>query len=121
VNKSKKVIIITHYHVELATVDRFSDLREKILPVLLPCGVKRISLFGSVVRGEDTPESDLDILVALKSPEERPPLGLFKWIDLEEELSRRLGRIVELVTEDGVSPYIRPYIEREKVILYEEG
>jgi len=102
-------------------MDRFEDLREKILPVLLPCGVKRISLFGSVVRGEVTPESDVDILVALKPPHERPPLGLFKWIGLEEELSEKLGCTVDLVTEDGVSPYIRPYIEREKVILYEEG
>ena len=102
-------------------MDRFEDLREKILPVLLPCGVKRISLFGPVVREEDTPESDVDILVALKPPHERPPLGLFKWIALEEELSQKLGRTVDLVTEDGVSPYILPYIEQEKVILYEEG
>jgi len=102
-------------------MDRFDELREKILPVLLPCGVKRISLFGSVVREEDTPESDVDILVALKPPHERPPLGLFKWIALEEELSQKLGRTVDLVTEDGVSPYILPYIEQEKVILYEEG
>jgi predicted nucleotidyltransferase len=102
-------------------MDRFDELREKILPVLLPYGVKRIALFGSVVRGEDAPESDVDILVALKPPHERPPLGLFKWIALEQELSQKLGRKVDLVTEDGVSPYIRPYIEQEKVILYEEG
>jgi len=99
---------------------RFGELREKILPVLLPCGVKRVSLFGSVVRGEETPESDVDILIALKPPHERPPLGLFGWIELEERLGQALGRKVELVTEDGVSPYIRPYIEQEKVILYEE-
>jgi len=89
-------------------MNRFDELREKILPVLLPCGVKRISLFGSVVRGEVTPDSDVDILVALKPPRERPPLGLLKWIALEEELSQKLGRSVELVTEDGVSRYIRP-------------
>jgi len=101
-------------------MNRFTDIRDQVLPVLLPCGVKRVSLFGSVVRGEATPESDIDILVALKPSRERPPLGLFKWIALEEELSRRLGREVELVTEDGISPYIRPYIEQEKVVLYEE-
>ncbi|MEA1905244.1 MAG: nucleotidyltransferase family protein [Candidatus Hadarchaeota archaeon] len=101
-------------------MERFEELREKILPVLLPCGVKRIALFGSVVRGEDTPESDVDILVKLKPPNERPPLGLFKWIALEDELSQKLGGKVDLVTEDGISPYIRPYVDREKVILYEE-
>lgn len=98
----------------------FEELREKILPVLLPCGVKRIALFGSVVRGEDTPRSDIDILVTLKPRSERPPLGLFKWIGLEEELSEKLSRKVDLISEDGLSPYIRPYADREKVILYEE-
>jgi predicted nucleotidyltransferase len=38
----------------------FDHLRDKILPVLLPYGVKRVALFGSVVRGEETPESDIE-------------------------------------------------------------
>jgi uncharacterized protein len=101
-------------------MEQFEELREKILPVLLPCGVKRIALFGSVVRGEDTSESDIDILVTLKPRSERPPLGLFKWIGLEEELSEKLSRKVDLISEDGLSPYIRPHADREKVILYEE-
>ena len=101
-------------------MERFEELRKKILPVLLPCGVKRIALFGSVVRGEDAPESDIDILVTLKPRPERSPLGLFKWIGLEEKLSEKLSRKVDLISEDGLSPYIRPYVDREKVILYEE-
>lgn len=101
-------------------MERFEELREKILPVLLPCGIKRIALFGSVVRGEDAPESDIDILVTLKPRSERSPLGLFKWMGLEEELSEKLSRKVDLISEDGLSPYIRPYVDREKVILYEE-
>jgi len=101
-------------------MERFEELRKTILPVLLPWGVSRVAVFGSVVRGEDTLESDVDILVKLKPPNERPPLGLLKWVALEEELSQKLGRKVDLVTEDGISPYIRPYIDGEKVILYEE-
>jgi len=101
-------------------MERFEELREKILPVLLPCGVKRIALFGSVAREEHTPESDIDILVELKEPGERPSIGL-KWFGLEEELSHLLGREVELVSARGLSPYIRPYVEKEMVILYEEG
>jgi hypothetical protein len=46
---------------------RFKELRKKILPVLLPYGVKRITLFRSAVRDELTPESDVDILVELKA------------------------------------------------------
>jgi len=43
-------------------MDRFNELREKILPLLLPFGVKRLAVFGSIVRDEQTPESDVDIL-----------------------------------------------------------
>lgn len=101
-------------------MERFEELREKILPVLLPCGVKRVALFGSLVRGEDMADSDMDILVKLKPLGERPPLGLLRWIALEEELGQRVGRKVDLVSEDGISPYIRPYVDAEKVTLYEE-
>ncbi|MGQ9627082.1 MAG: nucleotidyltransferase family protein [Anaerolineae bacterium] len=100
-------------------MDRFDELREKILPVLLPY-VKRVAVFGSFARGEETPESDVDILVELKPPGERPPLGL-KWYALEEELSSILRREVELMSLSALSPYIRPYAEREMVLLYEEG
>jgi predicted nucleotidyltransferase len=36
------------------------------------------------------------------------------------EIEQRLGRKVDLVTEDALSPYIRPYVERERVVLYAE-
>ncbi|NJN95647.1 MAG: nucleotidyltransferase family protein [Anaerolineales bacterium] len=95
------------------------ELYDKILPVLRPYQVERIAVFGSVVRGEMTPDSDLDILVTLKPPGQRPPIGL-KWFDLIDELSRILQRPVDLVTDDGLSPHIRPYVEQEMVVLYEE-
>jgi len=101
-------------------MDKFEELREKILPILIPWGIKRVYLFGSVVRGEDTSESDIDILVELKPPNERPVIGL-KWFGLEEELSHVLGRKVDLISKDSLSAYIRPYVEKEMLILYEEG
>ncbi len=70
-------------------MDRFADLRDKILPLLRPC-VKRIAVFGSFARGEETPESDIDLLVELKAPDQRPPLGL-RWFGLEEDLGCILG------------------------------
>jgi len=54
-------------------MDRFDELREKVLPVLKPY-VKRISVFGSFARGEETPDSDIDLLVELKAPGDRPRL-----------------------------------------------
>jgi len=100
-------------------MDRFEKLRDKILPVLLPY-VKRVAVFGSFARGEGTSESDIDILVELRPSSERPPIGL-KWFGLEEELGRILEHEVELVSEDALSPYIRAYVEKEMVVLYDEG
>ena len=89
------------------------QLRETIMPVLAPY-VSEVALFGSVARGEETEESDIDLLIRLSRP-----IDYFTLIDLEQELSTRLGRRVDLVTEGAMSPYIRPYIEQDKVILYE--
>ena len=96
------------------------QLRNTILSVLQPYQVKRVALFGSVVRGESKSGSDLDIVVALPPPGERPVIGL-KWFDLAEELSLALDRPVDLVTEDGLSPYIRPTVEKEMIVLYERA
>jgi len=100
-------------------MDRFDELREKVLPVLKPY-VRRISVFGSFARGEETDESDIDLLVELKAPEDRPRLGL-KWFGLEEDLGRILGREVELISESSLSPYVRPYAKKDMVLLYDEG
>lgn len=99
-------------------MDRFADLREKIVPLLYPY-VKKIAVFGSFARGDESAESDIDILVALKPPGQRPTLGL-KWFGLEQELGCILGRDVQLVSESAMSPFIRPYAEKDMVLLYEE-
>lgn len=98
---------------------RFAQLEQKITPLLKPY-VKRISVFGSFARGEETAESDIDLLVALKPSHLRPALGLFKVIQLEQELKKELGRDVDLVTEEGLNPRRKPYIEKDRVVLYEE-
>jgi predicted nucleotidyltransferase len=96
------------------------DMREKILPLLLPWGVRRVALFGSVVRGEMRPDSDIDILVELKDSGDRPVIGL-KWFGIEQELSRILGRPVDLVSDRALSPFLRESVDKEKVVLYDEG
>jgi predicted nucleotidyltransferase len=90
-------------------------ISQEILPALLSNGAKRVALFGSVVRGQATSESDIDILVAFKEP-----IGLFRLAHLQRELSQQLNRPVDLMTEDSLSRYIRPQVEEEKVVLYEK-
>jgi len=71
--------------------------------------IKRIGLFGSYVRGEQNQESDVDILV-----EFLPGQKNFKnFIQLAYYLEELLGRRVELVTSESLSPYLKPYILKE--------
>lgn len=95
------------------------ELREKVVPILRPYA-SRIELFGSFARGEQRPDSDVDLLVTLRTAGERPPLDLLDWVALEELAAKCLRRRVEMVTEAELSPYVRPYIEPERIIVYEE-
>ena len=89
------------------------DLQKKISPVLGKYGVKRASVFGSVSRGEDTPQSDVDILVSLGRP-----MGLFAFMRMERELGEVLGRKVDVVTENSVNKHVKPYILKELCPIY---
>jgi uncharacterized protein len=95
--------------------DNYDELRQAILPILVPCGATSVALFGSVARRDDTSSSDVDILVAF-----RQPIGLFALARLQRQLSERLHRTVDLVTEGALSRHIRPYVERDKIVIYEE-
>ena len=74
-------------------------------------GVTNVGLFGSVVRDEAKDSSDLDLLIEL-DPES---ITYKKYLDLEVYLQSLFPRKIEIVTMDGVSPYILPYISREVV------
>jgi predicted nucleotidyltransferase len=100
-------------------MDEITRIRKIALPLLKPY-ISRMAVFGSVVRGDATKNSDIDLLITLKPSTQRPKLGLFKYIEIEEYLSKALGKEVDLVTENSLSPYIRPYVEKDQVIIYEE-
>jgi len=76
--------------------------------------VARLRVFGSVARGTDTPDSDIDLLVEFVSPK-----GLLDLIGLEQELADFLGRKVDLLTPASLSPYLRERILAEARVLYE--
>lgn len=97
---------------------RFSDLRARVTPILRPY-VNRISVFGSFARGDATPESDIDLLIALKPAEARPALGLIEFIKIEQALEKKLGCKVDLITEEEVNHRRRLNIEKDRVVLYE--
>lgn len=72
-------------------------------------GVRRIGLFGSFVRGEQHPDSDIDLLVEFEPGRKTFDTFMELSFFLEDVLQHR----IELVTAESLSPYIGPYILRE--------
>lgn len=77
--------------------------------------VLRAWLFGSFARGEETPDSDVDILVDLDYSK---PVGL-EFVQMQLDLMELLRKPIDLVSSRGLSKYIKPYIDKDKVLLYE--
>ncbi|NHI94928.1 MAG: nucleotidyltransferase [Candidatus Lokiarchaeota archaeon] len=73
-------------------------------------GVKKIGLFGSYVRGEQTKDSDIDILVDFEKY-----ISFFKFIELEDYLSEKLNTKVDLVSMDALKPLIKSDILDEAI------
>lgn len=75
-------------------------------------GAAYIAVFGSYVRDEETPTSDIDVLVRFDGR-----VSLLELARIERELGERLGRPVELVTEAALSPHLLPQVDAEKDVL----
>ena len=86
--------------------------REEILENARRHGARRVRIFGSTIRGEAGPESDVDILVDLE-----PGRSLFDLGRLSLDLEDLLGRRVDVVTEAGLHWYIRDRVVEEAVVL----
>ena len=88
----------------------FTVLRDS-RPLLEAFGVARLSLFGSFARDEGRPDSDVDLLVEFARP-----IGLFQFVRLQQQLTERIGRRVELVTPGALKPQLRDRILDEAVV-----
>lgn len=75
-------------------------------------GVKKLGVFGSVSKGENIESSDIDLLVEFSKP-----IGLFKFIELEDYLSELLGKKVDLVTKNALKPAIKDDVLRDVVYV----
>jgi predicted nucleotidyltransferase len=76
--------------------------------------VLKAYLFGSYSRGEETDESDIDLLVELDYSQ---PIGL-EFIQMQIDLQQLLSKKVDLVSARGLSKYIKPIIDKEKLLIY---
>lgn len=96
----------------MSTLEMLQSKRGAILGLAAQHGARKVRLFGSVARGEASPLSDVDLLVEMEEGRSLLDLVAF-WQDVEE----LLGCQVDVITDGGVSPYLRDRIYAEAVLL----
>ncbi len=94
------------------------DLKPVLNKIKTACDAKDIAMlgiFGSVARGEDTANSDVDLLVRLSKP-----VGFIEFIALEDTFREIFGRNVDLATESSLHPLIRKNVLADLKVIYEK-
>jgi len=86
---------------------------QTIIEVFKPYNPKKISIFGSVARGEATTSSDIDILYEFNEP-----ISLFEKADIKERLEQKLSKGVDLVSEKFLNPLLRQSINADIKLIY---
>ncbi len=86
--------------------------RHDVVAAAAAHGVRNLHVFGSVARGQDRPDSDVDLLADLPTG-----LGLFGLGRVQAELEAILGTRVDLVPAQALKPYVRKHVGRELVAL----
>ncbi len=89
------------------------EIFKKIAQALRNQGARKIAVFGSYVRGEERPGSDIDVLVEFSGRK-----SLLDLVRMERELSEVLGIKVDLLTEKSISPYLINTIRKEMEVIY---
>ena len=75
-------------------------------------------IFGSFARGEETKDSDVDILIL---PDKTQHFSLFTLSGMYEDLKEILGCEVDLITDGGLMPFARESADRDKILIYERA
>ncbi len=96
----------------MQTVEEREKLFSKISSFLKKYGATRVSVFGSYARGEEKPESDIDVLVEFAERK-----SLLTLVNIELELSDYVGKKVDLLTEKSISPYLIDRIKKESRVI----
>jgi uncharacterized protein len=91
------------------------EVKKKAGPIFERHGVIYAAVFGSLARGEDRPQSDVDILIRLGRP-----TGMVGYMQLIESLEQSLKKKVDLVTEQSLNKRVRPYVMPDLKTIYEK-
>lgn len=96
----------------MGTEEILLPFREEILKIAAKHGASNVRVFGSVARGEATPDSDVDFLVELE-----PQRSLFDYIALIQDLAVLLKRKVDVAEIENLHELIRDKVLKEAVLL----
>lgn len=86
--------------------------RTEILALAAKHGASNVRLFGSVVRGDDREDSDVDFLVDMQETS-----SLFDLIGLQQDIEKAIGRKVDVLTPNGINRYLKDHILGEAAPL----
>ena len=95
-------------------MEELASMRPAIAELCAKYGVVELSVFGSTARGDDSPDSDVDLLY-VRGPDAKRGLAFF---GLAEELQALIGRPVDLVPKDGLHWVIRDRVLGDSEVLY---
>ena len=96
----------------MCQLDRLYNLKSQINEIVQRHNAEKVYVFGSCARKEETPESDIDLLVELKQG-----ATLFDLMDIQDDLQTLLNCKVDVVSKRGLHPYIKDDVLREAVAL----
>jgi len=89
-----------------------SQIKKAAIPILNAHGIRKAAVFGSVARGEETANSDVDLLVELPRP-----IGLLPFAGLKLELEDALHRKVDIVEYEALHPRLKSRVLADQVPL----
>jgi len=93
-------------------MEPIQEIKEKITPILQRYGIEKAAIFGSLAKGKAKINSDVDILVEIKSD-----MSLLDFIGIKIELEEALKMKVDLVEYDTIKPTIKEKILAEQVVI----
>jgi len=97
---------------KLMNINIYKDM---LINICRENNVQKLCLFGSVARNEAKQDSDIDLLIKFSKRK-----SLLDMVMLENTLSEKIGRTIDLLTESAISPYLKDQINNEMIVIYEE-
>lgn len=90
--------------------EEFEVIKEKLIKILKEKGVKKAGIFGSYARGEQKKKSDIDILI-----EPNKNISGFNFISFQEDVAKKLGKRVDIITYKGINHLLKDRILSQEV------